>query len=48
MVGWSLGQRAPKGDGSWGLVTTRLYLINGQQVLGEVSRGMQNRWALNG
>lgn len=28
---------------AWGLVTIRLYLINGRQMLGVISQGMQNR-----
>lgn len=44
-IGESLSHRAGE---VWGLITTGLYLINDQQMLGIVLRDMQRRQALNG
>lgn len=33
---------------AWGLITTRLYFISGQKMLGEVLHCVQSRQALNG
>lgn len=44
----SLGQRPPRAVASWRLVTTKLYLIYGQQMWGEISSVMQTRQARKG
>ena len=44
----SLDQTRPRAVAPWGPITTRLYLINGKQMLDEVSWDTQSREALKG
>ena len=44
----SLVREPQRAIASWGLITTGLYLISGQQMGGEVSQSIQIRQVLNG
>lgn len=46
--GKCLDQTRPRAMAYWGRITIRLYLMNGKQMLDEVSWDMQSRQALKG